>query len=200
MGPFTRFMTGDTMGWFEDRGVALKIEDDGRVFPQSDSSQSIIDCLLGETKRLEIRLKQQEQVQDFYISNEKWNVKTKNAEYPCDALLLSAGSSHAIWKKLAGLGHTIVDPVPSLFTFNIKDKRIKSLQGLSVEMAQVSVNGSKLKSEGPVLITHWGLSGPAILKLSAWGAREFAALDYEFQIQINWTGTLKTSQCLRSAK
>lgn len=186
MGPFTRFMTGDVMGWFEYRGLALKIEDDGRIFPQSDQSQSVIDCLTAEARQHNVQVKTRQQVQDFQFQDGQWSVLTREETYRADALIVATGSSKAIWKKLAEMGHHIIDPVPSLFTFNIKDPRIEGLQGLAVASAGLSITGAKLQAEGPLLITHWGMSGPAILKLSAWGARKLFDLDYKFSLEVNW--------------
>ncbi|MCI4667217.1 MAG: NAD(P)/FAD-dependent oxidoreductase [Bacteroidia bacterium] len=191
MGPFTRFMTGDTMEWFESRGVELKIEDDGRVFPVSDQSQSIIDCLSVEAHQKGVVIKCREQVVDIQPHEGQWEVITKSGSYLCDYLIVASGSSKLIWSILDRLGHEIVEPVPSLFTFNINDPRIKDLPGLSVEKAVVSVTGSKLKATGPLLITHWGLSGPAVLKLSAWGARELNQRNYDFSILVDWMADWK---------
>jgi len=191
LGPFSKFMTGDVMAWFEDRGVALKIEDDGRVFPVSDLSQSVIDCLMQSARDHGVEIRTREQVQDFYPENGKWKVISKEGNYEADALLIASGSSKAIWEKLSALGHEIIAPVPSLFTFNIKDNRIKSLQGISVEDGRISVLQSKLEARGALLITHWGMSGPAVLKLSSWGARDFFARNYEFSIEVNWLGDKK---------
>ncbi|WP_299762635.1 NAD(P)/FAD-dependent oxidoreductase [uncultured Dokdonia sp.] len=185
LGPFHSFMTGDTISWFEKRGVALKIEEDGRMFPVSDSSATIIDCFLKEADRLGINVYKNHSVQ--YISKEaqNWFLKTNQGNFTCDTLIVTTGSNPKVWKLLENLGHTITQAVPSLFTFNCKDIRIKDLMGLSKE-ASVEVLDTKLQSEGPLLITHWGLSGPGILKLSAWGARELAAMEYEFTIKVNW--------------
>lgn len=187
LGPFHQFMTGDTIGWFEERGVALKIEEDGRMFPTSDSSQTIIDCFLAEAKQHHIEILPQHPVQSlsYDSASSLWRVTTPAKAIDCKVLVMTTGSNPKIWNMLKTLGHTITPAVPSLFTFNITDNRIDGLMGLSTE-ASVAVKGTALISEGPVLITHWGLSGPAILKLSAWGARELAAMKYHFQITVNW--------------
>lgn len=195
LGPFHTFMTGDTIAWFEERGVALKIEEDGRMFPVTDSSATIVDCFLKETRRLGIDILKNHSVQDVGFDSAfakakkevttPFQLKTTKGTLSCDHLMISTGSNPKMWKLLQELGHTITDAVPSLFTFNIKDKRIDNLMGLASEV-QVKVLGTHLKSEGPLLITHWGMSGPAILKLSAWGARELSHLNYHFDIQINW--------------
>ena len=207
LGPFHTYACGDTMGFFEERGVPLKIEEDGRIFPISDSSQSIIDCFLDEVKSLGITLLKNSGIKKFRPSDVVlggWQITTANKHYHCRKLLLATGSNPKIWRLLNDLGHAIVPPVPSLFTFNCNDARINGLQGLSV-IAKVEVMprtryDSKiviaLKSkiepeplfteEGPVLVTHWGFSGPAILRLSAWGARRLQELHYNFRVRINW--------------
>ena len=189
LGPFHSFMTGDTITWFEERGIALKIEDDGRMFPVSDSSQTIIDCFLSEVNRLGISLIKSASVKALERENTVWKVSTNTDVYTCDKLVVATGSNPKIWKMITQLGHTIIPPVPSLFTFNIKDQRIQDLAGVATNVS-VMVRGTDgkelLQSEGPLLITHWGMSGPAILKLSAWGARILEPLHYNFAIQINW--------------
>lgn len=187
LGPFHQFMTGDTLGWFEQRGVALKTEEDGRMFPVSDNSQTIIDCFLSETDRSGIEIFTQHALQSFAYDDQSglWEVATSKKDMQCRYLVITTGSNPKIWKLLEGLGHHISPAVPSLFTFNIKDPRIEGLMGLSTEVS-VSVLNTDLVSEGPVLITHWGLSGPAILKLSAWGARQLAKTQYQFEIEVNW--------------
>ncbi|MFD2563104.1 BaiN/RdsA family NAD(P)/FAD-dependent oxidoreductase [Aquimarina rubra] len=184
-GPFHTFMTGDTMEWFDRRGVALKIEDDGRIFPVSDSSQTIIDCFLSETKRLGIKVLTNHSVKDFYQEKDTWKVITSQGNFETVKLMIATGSNPKIWTKLNSLYHKTIDAVPSLFTFNIKDNRIKGLPGIATN-ASVQVKNSKLSSDGPLLITHWGMSGPAILKLSAWGAIELNSYQYNFEIIVNW--------------
>ena len=189
LGPFHNFMTGDTVAWFENRGVALKTEADGRMFPVTDSSQTIIDCFLNEIDRLGISLFKGEGVKDISQAGSGWHVRTNTSEFTADFLVVATGSSTIIWNLLGEMGHSIVPGVPSLFTFNIKDERINELPGISVDVSVqvLSAEGKTLlESEGPLLITHWGMSGPAILKLSAWGARVLHELDYRFSIRINW--------------
>jgi len=183
-GPFHSFMTGDTIAWFENRGVELKIEEDGRMFPVSNSSQTIIDCFLKEMTRLGIKLLKKQSVQEIVRKGDAWEVNTKTERYTAPKLVIATGSNPRIWNLLEQLGHQIVPPVPSLFTFNVKDKRIEDLPGVST-LASVKILGENLETEGPLLITHWGMSGPAILKLSAWGARELSVLP-EFEIKVNW--------------
>jgi len=184
-GPFHQFCSGDTIEWFERHGVSLKIEEDGRMFPTSDSSQTIIDCFLNAVKSLKIDILTSHSVQSLFKGTNYWKVETNTDSFSCQKLVLTTGSNPKIWELLQSLNHTIIPPVPSLFTFNIKDPRIKDLMGVST-LAKVKVKGSKLVEAGPLLITHWGMSGPGILKLSAWGARELAAKNYQFAIEVNW--------------
>ncbi|HPJ10352.1 MAG TPA: NAD(P)/FAD-dependent oxidoreductase [Flavobacterium sp.] len=184
-GPFHQFCSGDTIEWFEKRGVELKIEEDGRMFPVSDSSQTIIDCFLSLAKKYKIEILTGQSVQSIFKTEKTWKVETNHAQFNCSKLIMTTGSNPKIWEMLKNLGHSIVDPVPSLFTFNIKDNRIKELMGVSA-LASVKVKNSKLKATGPLLITHWGMSGPGILRLSAWGARELAERNYQFVIEVNW--------------
>ncbi|HMQ47607.1 MAG TPA: NAD(P)/FAD-dependent oxidoreductase [Saprospiraceae bacterium] len=191
IGPFHRFCSGDTVEWFEKRGVPTKIEDDGRMFPVSDSSQSVIDCLVGQVRKYGVNVVLHHRVHQLIPPSEtqkRWQIHTKNQLFEADAVLVATGSSPAMWQLIEQLGHTIVEPVPSLFTFNIPDKRIRELPGLSMPNTSLSISGTKLQANGPLLITHWGLSGPAILRLSAWGARELAQRKYQFTLQVNWLG------------
>lgn len=188
-GPFHQFCSGDTIEWFERHGVELKIEGDGRMFPVSNSSQTIIDCFTSTTKKLGIQVLTGQSVQSIYKSETSegtfWKVETQNQQYICEKLILATGSNPKMWEMIQDFGHTIVSPVPSLFTFNIKDTRIKELPGVSAQVS-VKVKDTKLTSSGPLLVTHWGMSGPAILKLSAWGARILAEKNYQFTIFVNW--------------
>ncbi|CAM3507317.1 BaiN/RdsA family NAD(P)/FAD-dependent oxidoreductase [Flavobacterium saliperosum] len=184
-GPFHQFCSGDTIEWFEKHGVELKIEEDGRMFPVSDSSQTIIDCFLSATKKLGIDILTGQSVQSLFKGDGYWKVDTNQQSFKCDKLVMATGSNPKIWEMMETLGHTIEEPVPSLFTFNIKDTRIKDLMGVSA-LATVKVKDTKLKASGPLLITHWGMSGPGILRLSAWGARELATKNYQFTLQVNW--------------
>lgn len=208
---FHQFFTTDTIRWFEERGVKIKAEADGRMFPVSDSSESIINCLLLEANKYGVEL--------------RMNYEVKSIDVPARAVGASEALSHAspltshdihdsrftihgsippvlkadficiasggypkasMFGWLQSLGHSIAEPVPSLFTFNLPKHPLTELMGVSVEEARVKIEGSKLAEEGPVLITHWGLSGPAVLRLSAWGARELAAKNYEFRVHLNW--------------
>lgn len=186
-GPFHAFCTGDVMEWFSERGVSLKIEEDGRVFPESDNSQTIIDCFLNEAANFNIKIIKQTIVQQLSKENDFWKIETSKDTYQAKQLVMATGSNVKMWDLLKTVNHSIINPVPSLFTFNIKDDRIKNLMGVSTEMVSLKVKGSSLKANGPLLITHWGMSGPAILRLSAWGARELFDKNYQFQIIVNWT-------------
>lgn len=198
-GPFHQFCSGDTIEWFEKHGVELKIEDDGRMFPISDSSQTIIDCFINATKKLGIDVLTNQSVQSIFKSENYWKVETNVTNFACQKLILTTGSNPKIWEMLSTIGHTIIDAVPSLFTFNIKDKRIKDLMGLSA-FANVKVKNTKLEAFGPLLITHWGMSGPGILRLSAWGARILAEKNYQFVLQVNWLNDLTFEETLEKLK
>ena len=184
-GPFHQFCSGDTIEWFENHGVELKIEDDGRMFPVSNSSQTIIDCFQEAVKKLKIDVLTNHSVQELYKTETHWKITTTQDVFTCEKIVMATGSNPKIWELLQNVGHSIIEPVPSLFTFNIKDSRIKELPGIATQVS-VKVNGTKLESTGPLLITHWGMSGPAILKLSAWGARILHDKNYQFYIEVNW--------------
>lgn len=208
IGAFHRFQAADTVKWFEARGVVLKTEADGRMFPTTDQSQTIINCLTTVARDAGVELRTgcgververraeggfrlwlgaggfQPPAGDAALRSGGWKPPAPGLE--CDVLLLATGGTKAGDSLAASLGHAIEPPVPSLFTFHIADKRLEGLSGLAVERATVSAVGTKLKETGPVLITHWGLSGPGILRLSAWGARELAACDYKFALRVNW--------------
>jgi len=186
LGPFHTFMTGDTMEWFEKRGVELKIEEDGRMFPVSNSSQTIIDCFLYEAKKHNVAILKNQPVATILKKEEVWELETKTEVFLCEKLVIATGSNPKIWKLLEAIGHTVTAPVPSLFTFNIRDSRIAGIPGVVAQDVEIEVLGTQLFSEGPLLITHWGMSAPSILKLSAFGALELAKRDYKFQIQINF--------------
>jgi predicted Rossmann fold flavoprotein len=187
LGPFNKFQPGDTMGWFEDRGVELKIEDDNRVFPVSNSSETIIHCLRESARQADIHVHFKEGVKSISPLEKGWSVTTTTGnQLTGDVVVMTTGSSNQIWKMLKEMGHKIVDPVPSLFTFNCRDKRIKDLAGVVAQHTDVKVLNTNLESDGPLLITHWGFSAPAILKLSAWGAKALAELNYKFELEVNW--------------
>lgn len=185
---FHKFQPGDTMDWFETRGVALKIEGDNRIFPESNSSQTIIDAMTKEVNRKKFEVKTQAVVSAIEKVDEKFVVKSGAGDFTADYLIYCTGSSPKSLKLIQTLGHKIVEPVPSLFTFNIKNETLKDLMGTSFPNAEVSIPALKVEESGPMLITHWGLSGPAILKISAWKARELAAQKYQFEIFVNFLG------------
>lgn len=185
---FGHFFTTDTIKWFEDRGVKLKTEEDGRVFPQSDSSHTITNCLMQEANQYGVEILMNRDVEGLE-KNEEWKIilkdgKTLKADYVCVANGGSSKGSSYEW--LSRLGYEIVPPVPSLFTFNIPHHPISTLMGVSVEKARIRISGTKLAAEGPVLVTHWGLSGPAVLRLSAFAARDLAEKQYQFEVGVNW--------------
>jgi predicted Rossmann fold flavoprotein len=186
LGPFHQFMTGDTIQWFEDRGVALKIEEDGRMFPTTDSSQTIIDCFLQEAQKHNVEILYNHALKSITHLEANWVLETSQADFSADKLMMATGSNPKIWKLLEDLGHTISQPVPSLFTFDIKDERIAAIPGVVALDVAISVVDSNLWSEGPLLITHVGMSAPSILKLSAFGAIELAKRGYDFEIQVNF--------------
>ena len=186
LGPFHTFMTGDTIAWFNERGVNLRIEEDGRIFPESNSSQTIIDCFLNEVNKYKIEVLKNHSVDQIQCNGQNWIVSSKVNRFASEKLLIATGSSPRMWELLQKIGHTIIDPVPSLFTFNIKDERIDDIPGVVVQDVEIMVLGNNLTSDGPLLITHVGMSAPAILKLSAFGAIEFAKCNYKFEIKINF--------------
>jgi predicted Rossmann fold flavoprotein len=188
---FRVFNNKHAMQWFESRGVPLVIQDDGCVFPVSQNSQSIIDCLIGEAVRLKIHIETGMGVTAIHPVDGKLELSfAKEGEAPeiFDKVIVTTGGSpkrkNLEW--LEKLGHKIEEPVPSLFTFNMPTEPVRELMGIVVEKTLVNIQGTKLKSDGPLLITHWGMSGPAILRLSAFGARLLSEKNYEFKIQVNW--------------
>ena len=187
---FNHFFTSDTVKWFEDKGVALKTEADNRMFPTSNSSQTIVDLLLNTTENLNIRISYKSKVSGVTPTNNGADLSVNGETISYGKVIIASGGSPKArgldWLTL--LGYTIVKPVPSLFTFNMPKNPITELMGLSVTNVTASIKGSKLKQTGPLLITHWGMSGPAILKLSAWGAQDLAKMNYNFTVQINWLG------------
>jgi predicted Rossmann fold flavoprotein len=187
LGPFMRFNTSDTVAWFAQRGVKLKTEDDGRMFPVTDSSQTIIDCFLTEAKKYGVKIFTEEGAVRLEKNESDWTVITfKERKIVADKIIVAAGSSQQMWNILKSLHHTVVPPVPSLFTFNVSDKRIEGLPGIAVPNAEVLIKSTSHKQTGALLITHWGFSAPATLKLSAWAARELHEMNYRFTIVINW--------------
>jgi predicted Rossmann fold flavoprotein len=185
---FHKFQPGDTMEWFDQRNVALKIESDNRMFPESNSSQTIINTLLEEVSNKNFQIHTKSVVLEIAENEHQYLVTTSTNTYLADFIIYTTGSSPKSLKMIQGLGHKIVEPVPSLFTFNIKNETLKDLMGTSFPYAEVAIPQLKMEESGPMLITHWGLSGPAILKLSAWKARELADLKYQFDIIVNFLG------------
>lgn len=185
---FGKFQPGDTMGWFEERGVPLKIQEDMRVFPVSDNSQDIVGCLIKENQNNKNKIHLGEAVKEVLPNGETFILKTSKGEYEFDKVVFAPGSSKQVWQMIEKLGHSIVSPVPSLFTFNSKDSRIQGLQGTSFQNVDIKILDSNLENHGDLLITHWGFSGPAVLVLSAIGARELYEKKYNFKVQINFIG------------
>ncbi|MEN8137772.1 MAG: NAD(P)/FAD-dependent oxidoreductase [Bacteroidota bacterium] len=186
LGPFHRFASGDILEWFESRDVKFYVTDDGSIFPESDDSQTIIDLFIKEAKKYKIDVFTNQNIVAF-DKKDMFEVKSEKKSYSCEKLVITTGSNKEIWSLLEGIGHNIVKPVPSLFTFKIKDKRIDELMGLVVENTTVSMLESKIPEQsGPLLITHWGMSGPSILKLSSFGARAMFEKSYQFKIKVNW--------------
>lgn len=206
LGPFHHFQPSDMIEWLERRQVQLKSESDGRMFPTTNSSQTIIDCFRNEADRLGIKIWMGSGISELHMMTEHdaaptWRLHlTDNQILEADYLLVATGNGGTIWNQLQKLGHTIVDPVPSLFTFNIKDARIEGLAGVASTQSEVRIEGTKFSASGPVLITHWGLSCPGILKLSAWAARELATVNYDFIIRVNWEKSHTKESCLEFLK
>lgn len=191
LGVFYTFQPGDTMAWFDERGVELKIEDDNRIFPVSNSSLSIIEALTKAVEQNKVQLNFSDGVLDISKVEGGYNLTTKSGVHFFETVVITTGSTPKFWKSLKTMGLKIVEPVPSLFTFNCKDPRIDGLMGISFENAEVKINQQKLDAEGPLLITHWGFSGPAILRLSAWGALKLNDVGYKFSIEINFVNQAK---------
>ncbi|MEP1096167.1 MAG: NAD(P)/FAD-dependent oxidoreductase [Cyclobacteriaceae bacterium] len=197
---FKAFSTNNMVDWLAKRGVQTKTESDLRMFPRSDSSQTIIDCFQTAAKKNNVKVLTNKAMNSFYKKGGKWIIETSNGEHEVDKFIIATGSSPALWKSLEKFGFEIEPPVPSLFTFNISDERIKGLQGLSFDSAAVKITGTKLEDIGPLLITHWGLSGPAVLKLSAWGAQELNKVNYQFSILVNYLGELNSKAAMNLLK
>ena len=189
---FHGFFTPDTIQWFSERGVELKTESDGRMFPVTDNSQSVIDCLMKEADTMSVEIRMHVSVEKLEKNGGRFILHTRASGrediMEADFICIAAGGSSKpeAYGWIRALGHSIALPVPSLFTFNIPGHPITKLMGVSLEDAEVKIPLLKEKQRGPLLITHWGLSGPAVLKLSAWCARELAERDYHFSILVNW--------------
>lgn len=197
---FQRFGNLDTMHWFDSKGVALKTELDGRVFPKSENSQTIIDLFVSQAKKWNIEVKLQQNVESFIQkTTDFWEIQTQENTYLSKNLLITTGSNTKIWKLLNALGHNIIEPVPSLFTFTIADKNLHQLMGVSQEVT-LKIKDSPFVQTGNMLITHWGLSGPAVLKLSAFGARHLSEKEYQFSLQVNWLKDKTYDQVMEQLK
>lgn len=186
---FSRFSVNDTVQWFLNHGVELKTEADGRMFPVTNQSETIVNCLLSAAEKANVTLKLNVDISSINRVNNVFQLQVKGGGvFECTKLIIATGGNpkEESYNWLKDLGHTISKPVPSLFTFNIPNNTITQLMGVSVPEAKVKVSGTKLETTGPLLITHWGLSGPAILKASAWGARQLSELNYTFTVIIDW--------------
>ena len=191
LGPFMQFGPEQTVEWFARRGVMLKTEADGRMFPVSDDSQTIVDCLQRAAQRAGVQVRMGARVEKLEtLPSGAWQIRLTGEREPLvfDKVMVATGGNPAAWEMLRSLGHSIVAPVPSLFTFNTKDTRLRDLSGVSVPDAFLRIPGTKFSAEGPLLVTHWGLSGPAVLRISAWGARDLHSLEYRFPLEINLLG------------
>jgi len=201
LSPFSKFSARDTVAWFESRGVKLKTENDGRMFPTTDSSQTIVDCLMLAAEKAGVKLQLNCAVESV-VKNaaEKFELALHGGDkISCDRLLLATGGCRAAaaGQLAISLGHTLEPPVPSLFTFPIESHWLRSLAGVSLELVEASIPAAKLRERGPLLVTHWGLSGPAILKLSAWGARALHDLNYQFPLVVNWLPTSNAEKIIQ---
>jgi len=188
---FYLFNTQDTIHWFAERGVELHAEADGRMFPVTNNSATIIECLLKEADRYKINIQLHTEVKKITKIDDRFQIETNQiSPIEADYICIASGGLPKIdmFNWIKELGHAIQSPVPSLFTFNMPKHPITTLMGLSVSNAVIKISGTKLKEQGALLITHWGLSGPVVLKLSAWGARQLADMGYQFSIQVNWLG------------
>jgi predicted Rossmann fold flavoprotein len=195
--PLHRFSPSDTIAWFAERGVRLKTEEDGRIFPVTDSSQTIIDCLVNAATEAGVRLFLRKGVETITRASSGFDLHLASGKtIQCDRLLLATGGTRSIsGERLAqGLGHTLLPAVPSLFSFHIRDEKLRPLPGVAVPDVEASVPGTQLRERGALLITHQGVSGPAILRLSAWGARVLNELGYEFTLRLNWLPDLSEEE------
>ena len=190
---FEQFNTQSTIDWFEKRKVALKTFPDGCIFPVSNDSQTIIDCFLKEATQLGVEVKLQTPILSIELKETKFVLNGREQEFTVDRVIVTTGGQPKLEQLnwLAELGHEIIPPVPSLFTFNMPENPIRELMGNVVEEACVKIEGSKLIGKGPLLVTHWGMSGPAILQLSAWGARLLETKKYQFAVLVNWLNETK---------
>lgn len=194
---FRHYNAKHTVDWFSGRGVELKAEQDGRMFPVSDSSQTIIDCFLHQVDQSGIKIRTAQEVANIMQNKNGFELSCSNGEsYSARRILVATGGSQnkQAYNFLSPLNHTIISPIPSLFTFNDSAKKFKDLMGVSVADAEISIAGTKFIQRGPVLITHWGLSGPAVIKLSAWAAPYLYESKYEFTVLVNWLGNISEDE------
>ncbi len=194
IGPFLSFGPNELMAWFESRGVPLKTEAEGRVFPLSNRSETIATCLLNEIKRLGIPLLLDQQIASIARNENSFHITTSGGSLSCDALLLATGSHPSGYQYAAQLGHTLHPPIPSLFSFHLDHDCLKTLSGVTVDSVSARIIGTPFAQQGPLLITHEGVSGPAILKLSAWAARYLHDKKYRCELSINWLPALSTEE------
>lgn len=198
-GPFTRFGPRETVAWFESRSVRLKTEPDGRMFPVTDDAQTIVNCLIDSARRAGAEIRTEAGIESVERSESGFEIRLRDGEVVRgDRVLIATGGNRQGHQWAAGLGHTIVPPVPSLFTFNIRDSRLAGLAGVSA--AKTELRLGKRRQVGPTLITHWGLSGPAVLKLSAWGARELHEHGYRAELNVNWLPDYDEAELTRALK
>jgi predicted Rossmann fold flavoprotein len=194
---FKKFQVKNTVAWFESKGVAIKAEDDGRMFPKSNNSQTIIDCFFQEIQRHNILIEMNCPVEEIFKEEKYFTIITQfGKHFQARTILIATGgnpNAHA-YQWLEKLGHTINKPIPSLFTFNDSKKEFTDLMGVAVANADVKIAGTKFSKNGPVLITHWGLSGPAIIKLSAWAAEYLHQINYQFTVLVSWVGVIKEEE------
>ncbi|HQQ99110.1 MAG TPA: NAD(P)/FAD-dependent oxidoreductase [Cyclobacteriaceae bacterium] len=198
---FRIFQASDTVRWFEEHGVSLKTEPDGRMFPVSNSSQQILDCFLREAERSNIEIKLMSGVEEVMHQGKIFKVRCSSGTVYETSKILVAQGGHPrpdAYQWIQKLGHRIVPPIPSLFTFNDPSRQFTELMGVAVQDAIVKITGTKFEARGPVLITHWGLSGPAVIRLSAWAAQHLHDVGYDFQAMVNWAGD-QTETSLREA-
>lgn len=189
-----QYGAGETVSWFASRGVSLKAEEDGRMFPVTDNSQTIIDCFLEEARRLNVGIITGEAVTRVVPGDHSFQILTQSGEvYRGKRVLIAIGGSPKpdAYAFIKSLGHTVREPIPSLFTFNDPGRMFSDLMGIAVPNGEVSIAGTKFRQKGPLLITHWGLSGPAVIRLSAWAAEYLHDIDYDFTILISWIGAVK---------
>ena len=201
IGPFNRFGPSETVAWFKERGVELKTEADGRMFPVTDDSATIVACLNAAATKAGVRLlmgsglKALERVEGVGGARLKATLSSGEPVMATSVLIATGGGKGSAGLSIAAaVGHTIMPPVPSLFTFHVDDPRLKELSGVSAARVGISAKGTRLRESGPILVTHWGLSGPAVLRLSAWGARELHAMDYRFTLVVNWAEPRSTDE------